>query len=518
MRNYLPTLWLGDDIMDIISYSIAQKAYNLANLIHDRMINVDINLIKSNFKFNALLKSSKYALHNMLIDDLQDLTGIAISDYIWPTVMSTTSGSVGPYLQPNTIYRYEIVGVSKYGKMATILYNDINVSSYNKIIYVDGTNGSDTTGNGSLSQPYQTVTKAFANTVNNSLVYIIREGIYNIPNGLQSILKNNMAITYSVPQFLRGSVVFNLGNTGQNNSILMSYLNRFIGIVFRRYSGGDSRIYEYFYDGAKINLQFDNCVFDSGAITPFFYLIFTGNSRGCTITKLDYINCSFIPNFSSNDDGNNIRRGNFINCAHKKTDFTADPYNLTGVVFDTMYNITSSGWRNIGIGTNPDGSPANIGVYGGQCAWVTSIKTSSTVYPIQLSWSAVDGAISYRIYRDSYLLAETSTTSYVDDGNVNIDTNIKKPTLSISNGYLYNADNESNLTVTTVGDVVTCTNLLFVAEYEGLIEFYVTPDDGNTWIPIQSEQLVDFSTSTVIRFKFVLHNTAKLYAYGYSYR
>jgi hypothetical protein len=65
--------------MDIVSYVEAQKAYNLANLIYDRITNVDINLIKSNFKFNALLQSSKYNLHNMVIDTFEDYDGLDIS-------------------------------------------------------------------------------------------------------------------------------------------------------------------------------------------------------------------------------------------------------------------------------------------------------------------------------------------------------------------------------------------------------------------------------------------------------
>ena len=36
---------------------------------------------------------------------------------------------------------------------------------------------------------------------------------------------------------------------------------------------------------------------------------------------------------------------------------------------DENYNILEEGWQNAGTGTNPDGTRAHIGVYGGPCAW-----------------------------------------------------------------------------------------------------------------------------------------------------
>ena len=37
----------------------------------------------------------------------------------------------------------------------------------------------------------------------------------------------------------------------------------------------------------------------------------------------------------------------------------------------TTYQITDneSVWKNVGTGTNPDGTQANLGVYGGEFSW-----------------------------------------------------------------------------------------------------------------------------------------------------
>jgi hypothetical protein len=72
--------------MDIISYLLAKKAYDLAYSIHGRMTNAEINLIKSNFKFNALLQSSRYNLHNMVIDTFEDSGGLDLSQGA-PTIL-----------------------------------------------------------------------------------------------------------------------------------------------------------------------------------------------------------------------------------------------------------------------------------------------------------------------------------------------------------------------------------------------------------------------------------------------
>ena len=44
-------------------------------------------------------------------------------------------------------------------------------------------------------------------------------------------------------------------------------------------------------------------------------------------------------------------------------------FSLTNVNIDGDYNITSEGWEHTGTGTNPNGTQANIGVYGGEFSW-----------------------------------------------------------------------------------------------------------------------------------------------------
>ncbi|MBW7474082.1 hypothetical protein K0T92_04955 [Paenibacillus oenotherae] len=216
----------------------------------------------------------------------------------------------------------------------------VDPSLYPSVIYVDGRNGSDT-GLGTLSSPYKTVQKACSSvTIDNSLILIITAGTYDIQDGLQSILKSGIRLTYGVMNGLMGSVIFNLQNISINRTMVMSKLNQFIGITFKRTSAGYN-VYEYFYDAATINLEFNNCVFDTGSIS-IVYPIYTGNSAGCTITKLTYSYCSFLTQFSSNDTNSSYLKGLFQYCSFKNAStFTSDPNNTFSVSYNADYSLTN---------------------------------------------------------------------------------------------------------------------------------------------------------------------------------
>ena len=298
------------------------------------------------------------------------------------------------------------------GLMAILVYlaasffvpSPVYASGYNSIIYVS-TNGSDTTGNGSQLSPYASIPKAFSmvNT-NNTEIYIETPGTYNIPNGLESILSPAYSITYQVNPNYYGSVIFNLQNTEQNEDIVMTQLDQFIGVIFTLsgegfYDGG--RVYEYFFNGATIDLQFYNCVFNTGTITPSAQPLFTGNSSGCKVLELNFVNCDFIPNGWSGFYSN-ISKMAFVNCAFASNISSwagaISSYSLLGATFGSNFNITSQGWKNTGTGTNPDGTVANIGVYGGTYAWGynvnsminPSIQQSVSNNTVTLSWTDND--------------------------------------------------------------------------------------------------------------------------------
>lgn len=53
---------------------------------------------------------------------------------------------------------------------------------------------------------------------------------------------------------------------------------------------------------------------------------------------------------------------------------TITTLHVSNLEWDESYNITSShSWKNVGTGLNPNGSVANLGVYGGPYAWGNSL-------------------------------------------------------------------------------------------------------------------------------------------------
>ncbi|MFF3149507.1 hypothetical protein ACFVRU_49305, partial [Streptomyces sp. NPDC057927] len=83
-----------------------------------------------------------------------------------------------------------------------------------------------------------------------------------------------------------------------------------------------------------------------------------GNSGGCKITRLDYINCSVIPNNLIGVTNMGIRRGNIIKCAIADSDLTSQTDNLLNAIFDNNYKIINS--------------KDDAGVYFGEMAWLKS--------------------------------------------------------------------------------------------------------------------------------------------------
>lgn len=155
-----------------------------------------------------------------------------------------------------------------------------------------------------------------------------------------------------------------------------------------------------FYANGSVYITLNNCLFD-----------IPGN---------------FVPSYINY--GSNYL--SIVNCASTKNiiDAHTQSTNLTNITIDSNYNITSSGWKNTGSGTNPDGTQANIGVYGGAFAWgisppatpSTLTATATACNQVQLSWqpnteSDLAGYIIYRNYVEIARVGATAT-SYTDTG------------------------------------------------------------------------------------------------------
>jgi hypothetical protein len=311
----------------------------------------------------------------------------------------------------------------------------LDVNSYPVVIYVDGINGDDTAGNGGYYTAYKTVPKATSvATVENTLIFIISEGTYEIPRGIQSLLTTGTTLTYAVSKLVYGKVIFELQFRGHSIGIVMTKLNSFVGIIFRVASTVNN-YYDNFSDSATINLDFYNCAFDSTNMVTQSFPILTGSSAGSKVTKLLYQNCTFQPLFVTNSTNAGVYNGTFTNCVHVKAGFTTQEFNLNGATIDSAYYVTAGAWSNVGSGTNKDGRQASLGVYGGIYSYPLSAFKMSGNYETP--------SLDLGLYLDS-ITSFTGNITAPEGATLNIYTSTSADNDSFSPYVLINGDGTIN--------------------------------------------------------------------------
>ena len=245
-----------------------------------------------------------------------------------------------------------------------------NLYKLDKYIYIDSTNGNDTTGNGTKANPYLTLDK------------IAESGIIEKGKSYGVVLKNGK---YELTE-----KIFNLDYDGEIN-IIGDRQNTILKVkeIYSNYSGGKGgynvNFYRLIWDGNNCNNP--NVIMPKTEMNLYNVAFKNIDSNGYSyfdpITDTSYkINNSVLPNNPScmlrTSDGGTIQLTNCYGGFTSGYSTTDDTWNYktnyitsTPKVDNTTYKITDdeSKWKNIGTGTNPDGSQANLGVYGGEYSW-----------------------------------------------------------------------------------------------------------------------------------------------------
>lgn len=251
--------------------------------------------------------------------------------------------------------------------------NDTTLS-YQEVIYVDTTKGNDTTGDGSKSKPFATVVKGFdymnTNCRQNGAI-VIGKGSYDISKlfdigGTKDLLTKYNEMKISLLAEEMGSVQFN-SPAIQWSSIQLDANSKFMlkayGIIMNN----------------TLNYAFLNCdEWQNEYYNCAFVGIFGGKNEINPANVSVYIENSVFNGTNNPYYTEKPLKGSSVNCASINN--YIEPYNgtittsLKNVKFDSKYNITTTGWKNQGTGSNPDGSKAHIGVYGGQFAWGSKVQ------------------------------------------------------------------------------------------------------------------------------------------------
>ncbi|MCL6592062.1 MAG: carbohydrate binding domain-containing protein [Firmicutes bacterium] len=210
--------------------------------------------------------------------------------------------------------------------------------TFNKVIYADSSIGNDSTGDGSKEKPFKTVQKA--DTIANSGDAVILKGWFNV-NKYEFIRSGVSYIGYEKKTVLYGSDYWFVGAVSFYKMVFDH------GYVDETWTlGGNANLY---------NIVIDHQYSSNGSREIFVYS--TGKVENCLVT---YGNWNSLYWGSMNITAKN-------NAIAQPCSWW--PFALRGVSYDSDYRITSGGWKNTGVGTNPDGTQSHIGVYGGPFAW-----------------------------------------------------------------------------------------------------------------------------------------------------
>ena len=247
------------------------------------------------------------------------------------------------------------------------LKNTPDLSQYNKIIHVDIKNGNDTTGDGSENKPFATLAESIKHH-DGSTAFIMQKGIYESVNinsseyedlafigqGLDTIFKITGTLTTNLnPKNNLDSNIFfynfvwDGNNLGSDNFISIKSTFAFHNVVFKNIGYCN---YSYFVPNHNYGFN-PSIVYMYNCIKKESSRNFLRTSHGDI--KLENCYGAFTSGYSSTQS----------EWDHKTNIITNSPQ------LDAKYNILESGWQNTGTGQNPDGSKANIGVYGGPYSW-----------------------------------------------------------------------------------------------------------------------------------------------------
>ncbi len=277
------------------------------------------------------------------------------------------------------------IGKGTYKVYVILKYNDIELKSeskeiellgkplqdiykkFNKYIYIDAVNGNDTEGNGSPEKPYATLDKiADSGIIEKEYTYgiILKDGTYTLSTKIFS-LQCNKSINI-------------IGNKNHTTLNVGGMFNNKVG-GSKEYSVNFNRLIWNFTESSTQGLlcynsiTFENVVFINNKNTDNWGFFFPGHAE-----YFEYRNCIAIGSYNAG-----LRGGGCVhkvkNCYGKfvpgfgSCDWQEQTnYKTTTPQVDSeTYIITEdkSKWKDVGTGEDLDGSPADLGVYGGEYSW-----------------------------------------------------------------------------------------------------------------------------------------------------
>ena len=296
--------------------------------------------------------------------------------------------------------------------MATIKINNTTLS-FNTIYYI-ATDGNDI-NTGTEASPFLTLSKANSVVQDGDAIFV--KGSHIISSDI--MFSRNISVIGNFLEF--GSEL--KPNSFRRFKTTVNVTQKFYNLVLHQTSG----VAEMFdgYQGThsyKGHIELYNCVVRlDGNDLDRAENIYLQSFKVENCARL-VGNTATLSGYTANAQYVNVaNEGEFVISITNSSKTTC----LDNVVFDNKYNITSGGWENTGTGTDPNGSQANIGVYGGQFNWNKFI-----IYHLLKSGG------KYYTYQDGAFIETTATQENFE--NLGIDLSIlTTPTDKVNKPFVF---------------------------------------------------------------------------------
>lgn len=279
---------------------------------------------------------------------------------------------------------------------------------FGQIVYIDSNNGDDKTGTGESNTPFKTIEKAFDYMYENCReggAIVLEDGTYDVSSLFDIYPTYNLKLKYNkikVSLIAKTLGKVTIDNYGEWNMVESSRDSRFkvsmYGIIFKT----PLQAHTYYLGCDDFQNEYYNCVFPSSYGATNFW------DENASI-RVE--NCLFIGRATINNDM--PANGIIVNSA--STDTNLDlvcrkvENTLFNVSFDKNYSITSAGWENTGEGKNPDGSKANIGVYGGPFSWGGKVSEVKNILKVVLEVDEeLQLSVSNSLYKNQDMIWNSS--------------------------------------------------------------------------------------------------------------
>lgn len=278
-------------------------------------------------------------------------------------------------LKPQTEYLYYVSAYdvdnnsikSATGEIQTESYSIIFGDKFDKYIYIDSTNGNDTSGDGTKANPYKTLDKIAENgIISNDYSYgiILNSGNYDLTNTIFT-LTNNKSINIIGN---KEKTILNVGNIyGNQLGGSRSYTVNIYRLVWNGKPTGPNAL------GIRTTLNLYNIAFkfdDTSFNVSYFY---TGGSHNFYNCTLPFNTSNMLRTTNGTIQLTNCYGGfsSGYNTSQSNWDYQTNTITSNPQVDINTYRITDddSAWKGNGTGNNDDGSTANRGVYGGTYSW-----------------------------------------------------------------------------------------------------------------------------------------------------